>query len=61
MQFLFRFIANNLAILTLVGAVVAYFFPPVFLVFKEYFLWFFAATMFALGLVLEAADLNQNS
>lgn len=58
MQFIFRFIANNLAILTLVGAILAYFYPPVFLIFKEYFLWFFAATMFALGLVLEAADLK---
>ncbi|HEY9052978.1 MAG TPA: bile acid:sodium symporter family protein [Gammaproteobacteria bacterium] len=58
MQSAFRFIANNLAILTLAGAILAYFYPPVFLIFKDYFLWFFAATMFALGLVLEAADLK---
>lgn len=53
----FRLIASQLALLTLLGAVLAYFFPPVFLVFKHYFLWFFAATMFALGLVLELHEL----
>jgi len=58
MQKLFAFIANQLALLTLTGAVVAFFYPPVFLVFKNYFLWFFAATMFALGLVLNASDLK---
>lgn len=58
MQVIFRFIAGNLAILTLAGAIAAYFYPPGFLVFRDYFLWFFAATMFALGLVLEAADLQ---
>lgn len=58
MQRVFTFIANQLALLTLLGAVVAYIHPPVFLVFKDYFLWFFAATMFALGLVLNAADLK---
>ena len=58
MQKLFALIANQLALLTLIGAVVAFFFPPVFLVFKNYFLWFFAATMFALGLVLNASDLK---
>lgn len=52
-MFVFRWIANGLAPLTLLGAVVAYFYPPAFLIFKHYFLWMFAATMFALGLVLE--------
>lgn len=58
MFYLFNFIARQLALLTLSGAVLAYFFPPVFLIFKDYFLWLFAATMFALGLVLERSDLK---
>ena len=58
MFLIFRLIANGLAPLTLLGAVVAYLHPPVFLIFKESFLWFFAATMFALGLVLQAEDMN---
>ena len=58
MQSLFKFIANQLALLTLLGAVLAFVHPPLFLVFKGYFLWFFAATMFALGLVLEPGDLK---
>lgn len=35
----------------------AYLHPPLFLVFKSSFLWFFAATMFALGVVLEPDEL----
>ncbi len=58
MQKIFSFIASQLAALTLLGAIIAYLYPPVFLVFKGYFLWFFAATMFALGLVLNARDLQ---
>jgi BASS family bile acid:Na+ symporter len=53
-----RFIANQLAPITLLGAVAAYLYPPLFMVFKESFLWFFAATMFALGVVLEADELQ---
>jgi len=53
-----RFIANRLAPITLLGAVAAYLHPPLFLVFRESFLWFFAATMFALGVVLEADELQ---
>jgi bile acid:Na+ symporter, BASS family len=55
---LFRFLARQLAPLTLVGAIVAYLYPPAFLVFARSFLWFFAATMFALGIVLEPEDLR---
>lgn len=58
LQKLFGLIANQLALLTLSGAVLAYIHPPLFLVFKDYFLWFFAATMFALGLVLNPVDLK---
>ncbi|HED35424.1 MAG TPA: bile acid:sodium symporter family protein [Gammaproteobacteria bacterium] len=58
MQKIFGFIASKLALLTFLGAILAYFYPPVFLLFKDYFLWFFAATMFALGLVLDVSDLK---
>jgi len=54
---IFRWIANGLAPLALAGAILAYFQPPLFMVFKDWFLWFFAATMLALGLVLEPAEL----
>lgn len=53
------FIANQLALITLVGAVVAFFYPPFFLVFKDSFLWFFAATMFAMGIVLDSRELQE--
>ncbi|WP_240923999.1 bile acid:sodium symporter family protein [Mariprofundus ferrooxydans] len=45
-----------MALLTLAGAVAAYLYPPAFLIFKGYFLWFFAATMFALGVVLKPEE-----
>ncbi len=61
MQILFQFIAGKLALLTFFSAVIAYFYPPVFLIFKDYFLWFFAATMFAIGLVLEPRDIRTES
>jgi len=58
MKNIFAFISNQLAVLTFSGAVLAYLHPPLFLVFKDYFLWFFAATMFSLGLVIDAGDLK---
>jgi BASS family bile acid:Na+ symporter len=45
-----------MAILTLISAVAAYVYPPAFLIFKDYFLYFFAATMFALGIVLKPEE-----
>lgn len=54
----FRFLSRQLAPLTLAGAVVAYVYPPSFLIFRDSFLWFFAATMLALGVVLEPEDLR---
>ncbi len=51
-----RFLSRNLAFLTLAGAVAAYLYPPLFLPFKDYFLWCFAATMFALGVVLHPEE-----
>jgi BASS family bile acid:Na+ symporter len=56
---LFRFLSTQLGPLTLLGAVVAYVYPPSFLVFEDTFLWFFAATMLALGIVLEPEDLKR--
>lgn len=58
MKQIFRLISSQLALFTFAGAVIAYIYPPIFLIFKDYFLWFFAATMFSLGLVLEPADLK---
>lgn len=58
MQKVFSFIAGQLAVLTFAGAVLAFLYPPVFLIFKDYFLWFFAATMFALGLVIDSSELK---
>lgn len=56
---LFRLIANSLALLTLIGAVSAYLDPGLFLPVKGFFLWLFAATMFALGVVLQPEELRE--
>jgi len=56
---LWQVLSRNLALLTVAGAVGAYFFPAVFLVFKHYFLWLFAATMFALGLVMKPEEAKE--
>jgi BASS family bile acid:Na+ symporter len=50
--------ADLLAPLTLLGAILAYLYPPLFLVFKSSYLWFFAATMFALGVVLDPQEMK---
>ena len=55
----FRFLSRQLAPLTLAGTVIAYLYPPAFLIFADTFLWFFAATMLALGVVLEPSDLKR--
>ena len=57
-MFLFRWIANGLAPLTLLGAIAAYFVPELFLPFKHVFKWLFAITMFALGMVLDPQELT---
>lgn len=49
---MFKFISKNIAVLTVLGAITAYLSPSLFLWVKSYFLWMFAATMFAVGLVL---------
>lgn len=58
-MFFLRLISQGLAPLTLLGALLAYWHPPLFLIFKDYFLWLFAATMFALGVVLEPDELTE--
>ena len=58
MKFL-KLISSNLALLTLMVAVAAYIHPDVFLIFEHVFLWFFAATMFSLGVVLDPNELKQ--
>ncbi len=55
---LFRLIANGLAPLTLLGAILAYLEPSLFIWIKPYFQSLFSATMFALGVVLQPADLH---
>ncbi len=54
-----RWLSRNMALLTLAGAIAAYLYPPLFLIFKDYFLWFFAATMFALGIVLHPEEARE--
>lgn len=54
----FRLIANGLAPLTLLGAIIAYLEPAAFIWLKPYFQWLFAATMFALGVVLHPEELR---
>ncbi|HAI97384.1 MAG: bile acid:sodium symporter [Cycloclasticus sp.] len=53
-----HFISRGMAPLTLLCALVAFYQPAIFIVFKPYFLWLFAASMFALGVVLEPLELK---
>jgi len=54
-----RFLAAGLAPLTLAGAVAAFWLPELFLPFGQVFKGLFAITMFALGVVLEPAELRE--
>lgn len=54
-----RLIANGLAPLTLAGTVAAYALPAAFLWVAPAFQWLFAATMFALGVVLHPGELRE--
>jgi BASS family bile acid:Na+ symporter len=60
MRFL-RLLSRGLAPLTLGAAIAAYLQPGWFLIFKDWFLWLFAATMFAIGVVLEPQDLRETA
>ena len=53
---LWQLFSKHLAPITLLAAITAYLYPPLFLVFKDYFLLLFAATMFALGIVLQPEE-----
>ncbi|ATI02402.1 MAG: BASS family bile acid:Na+ symporter [Cycloclasticus pugetii] len=55
---LLNLISRGMAPLTLICAVIAFYQPAIFLIFKDYFLWFFAASMFALGVVLKPDELK---
>lgn len=53
-----KLISDYIALWTVTGALIGYLFPPAFLIFQPVFLWLFAATMFALGTILDTADLR---
>ncbi|ATX81135.1 bile acid:Na+ symporter, BASS family [Mariprofundus ferrinatatus] len=53
---LWRALSEKMALFTLIFALIAYLYPPAFLIFKDVFLWCFAATMFALGVVLKPEE-----
>lgn len=57
MIFLLRTIASSMAPLTLLCAIIAFIWPQSFLPFGSVFKELFAATMFALGVVLDPSDL----
>ncbi len=54
-----RLLASGLAPLTAAAALAAFLHPPLFLPFGPWFLWLFAATMFALGTVLNPHDFEE--
>ncbi len=58
-MFVWRYLSSNLAWLTVLSALAAYWQPAIFLPFGHVFLWLFAATMFALGITLEPADARE--
>jgi BASS family bile acid:Na+ symporter len=58
MKQLLTLISRGMAPLTLICALIAFYQPSVFMVFKPFFLWLFAASMFALGVVLKPAELK---
>lgn len=51
-----RFVSSNLLLWVILFAIVGYFFPSVFLIFKPSINWFFAGAMFGIGLVLKKVD-----
>ena len=58
MKQLIHLISRGMAPLTLACAIIAFYYPAAFLIFKPYFLWLFAASMFALGVVLKPDELK---
>lgn len=53
---LLKILSNALAPLTLFAALAAYLYPPLFDPVRDWYLWLFALTMLALGLVLRPAE-----
>lgn len=51
-----RFISSNIVLWVILFALLAWFNPAVFLVFKNSINWFFAGAMFGIGLVLKTED-----
>ncbi len=51
-----RFVSSNIVLWVISFAFLAFFYPEIFLVFKNYINWFFAAAMFGIGLVLKTED-----
>ncbi len=51
-----RFISSNIVLWVILFAILAWFYPAVFLIFKNSINWFFAGAMFGIGLVLKTED-----
>ena len=51
-----RFISSNLLLWVVLFAIIAYFYSPLFLVFRPTINWFFASAMFGIGLVMKNDD-----
>ena len=51
-----RFISSNIVLWVIIFAFFAFFYPAVFLIFKNSINWFFAGAMFGIGLVLKSED-----
>ena len=51
-----RFVSSNIVLWVILFALPAYFYPNVFLIFKNSINWFFAGAMFGIGLVLKSED-----
>jgi BASS family bile acid:Na+ symporter len=51
-----RFVSSNIVLWVILFAILAFFYPAVFLIFKHSINWFFAGAMFGIGLVLKSED-----
>ena len=49
-----RCVSSNIVLWVVLFAIIAFFYPPVFLIFKNTINWFFAGAMFGIGLVLQS-------
>ncbi len=53
---LVRFVSSNIVLWVVLFGFLAFFYPEVFLIFKNSINWFFAGAMFGIGLVLKSED-----